>query len=197
MEADEASFDRTNVTKDLAYKDAVKKGKCILWLQWSGMLARGKPSTLLLSRLNPKLTVKRAPGPGAIHKGALGQEAPRGPQGGVAYDVVHDAVVRCKKKVQGKGKTTTWTNPQYVRVAHHQLPGGKVLKVKAGTQHIDRAWKFLKERLRLNQHVKAGAQAIRRRIRAAQYGYWFRGQDMWHHTANLVAATMSNYAHAK
>ena len=72
-----------------------------------------------------------------------------------------------------------------------------MLKVKAGTQHIDRAWNVLKEHLRLNQHVKAGAQAICRRIRAAQYEYWFRGQDMWHHTANLVAATMSNYAHAK
>ena len=68
VEADEATFDRIDVTKDLTYKDAVAEGKCILWEQWSGLLTRGKPSTLVLTGLNPALSVKRGPGPEAIHK---------------------------------------------------------------------------------------------------------------------------------
>ena len=108
--------------------------------------------------------------------------------------VLHDAVVHCKKKQLVKGKAK-WAAPQYVRVVSQKLPGGKVLKVKAGTQHIDRAWRFLKDRLRLNQHVKAGTKAIRNRIRSAQYEYWHRGSDLWLHTGILVKEAMSHYVH--
>lgn len=210
VEADEATFDRTDVTKDLTYKDAVAKGKCILWEQWSGLLARGKPSTLVLTRLNPALSVKRAPGPGAIHKidwtplaekHLAGRKVVLHTDSAKSYKskvtgMVHDAVVHCKKKVVIKGKTT-WAAPQYVRVVSHKLPGGRVIKVKAGTQHIDRAWKFLKERLRRNQHVKAGTKAIRIRIRSAQYEYWLRGADLWLHTGVLVKMTLSQYLHKR
>ena len=68
VEADEATFDHANVTKDVTYNDAVAKGECILSEQWSSILVRGKPSTLVLTRLKLALSVKRAPGPGAIHK---------------------------------------------------------------------------------------------------------------------------------
>ena len=68
VEADECTFDRADMSKEVEYKAAIINGKSILWEQWSGILARGKPSTLVLSRLNPALTVKRAPGPGAIRK---------------------------------------------------------------------------------------------------------------------------------
>ena len=108
--------------------------------------------------------------------------------------VLHDTVVHCKKKHLVKGKAK-WAAPQYVRVVSHKLPGGKVLKVKAGTQHIDRAWRFLKDRLCLNQHVKAGTKAIRNRIRSAQYEYWHRGSDLWLHTGILVKEAMSHYVH--
>ena len=68
VEADECAFDEADMTKDVAYKEAVKAGKPILWEQWSGMMARGKPSTLIMSRLSPALTVRRAPGPGQSAK---------------------------------------------------------------------------------------------------------------------------------
>ena len=55
---------------------------------------------------------------------------------------MRDAVVHCKKKTIVNGKVK-WAAPQYVRVVFHKLPGGKALKVKANTQHIDRAWRFL------------------------------------------------------
>ena len=38
------------------------------WEQWGGLVQRGCPSSLCLFRLNPKLTTKRAPGPGPIKK---------------------------------------------------------------------------------------------------------------------------------
>ena len=36
------------------------------WEHWGGMVERGQPHTLVLYRLTPKLTTKRAPGPGPI-----------------------------------------------------------------------------------------------------------------------------------
>jgi hypothetical protein len=71
--------------------------------------------------------------------------------------VLHDAVVHCKKKRIIRGKVT-WAAPQYVRVTTHKVAKGKILKVKSGTQHIDRAWRFLKKRVRRNQQVKAGTR---------------------------------------
>lgn len=53
VEADEATFDRADVTRDVTYKDSVAKGKPILWEQWCGILARGNPKTLVLTCLTP------------------------------------------------------------------------------------------------------------------------------------------------
>ena len=68
VEEDKATFDRADVTRDVTYKDSVAKGKPILWEQWCGILVRGNPKTLVLTRPTPALSVKRAPGRGAIHK---------------------------------------------------------------------------------------------------------------------------------
>ena len=159
VEADEATFQRTNVSKDVEYKDSAQEGKPILWEQWSGIMVRGKPTTLLLSRLAPPLTKSRAPGAGAIRKvdwqplatkRLLNSHVVLHTDSAKSYKarvkgVLHDAVVHCKKKTQSPcGKKTQWRSPQYVRVVNHKLPNGKTLKVKAGTQHIDRAWRFLK-----------------------------------------------------
>ena len=40
----------------------------VQWEQWAGILERGRPESLRLFRLNPAITKKRAPGPGAIRK---------------------------------------------------------------------------------------------------------------------------------
>ena len=103
--------------------------------------------------------------------------------------VLHDAVVHCKKTQSPCGKKTQWRSPQYVRVVNHMLPNGKTLKVKAGTQHIDRAWRFLKDRLHVNQNVRAGSRALRVRIRSAQ-----RGQDLWSKTGDLVQHLLKDFA---
>ena len=51
-------------------------------------------------------------------------------------------------------------------------------RVKAGTQIVDRAWKFIKKRLRLNQFTKVGSSLLRAHIRSAQYEYWHRNRDL-------------------
>ena len=63
MEADEATFSCTDL-KHLA--DNPKQP--IIWEQWCGIAQRGSPRTLLLKRLTPQTSARRAPGPGAIRR---------------------------------------------------------------------------------------------------------------------------------
>ena len=96
--------------------------------------------------------------------------------------VVHDHVVHCKKRIKVKGKWVRMA-PKYVSLRKHKLPDSrKVIKVKAGTQIIDRVWRFFKSRLALNQHSKAGSVRLREQIRSIQYEYWNRNKeykDLW------------------
>ena len=90
--------------------------------------------------------------------------------------VLHDSVVHQKKRVKVKGKCV-WPTPILVKLTTHKLPWKKN-RVKAGTQIIDRAWKFIKKRLRLNQFTKVGSSLLRAHIRSAQYEYWHRNRDL-------------------
>ena len=93
--------------------------------------------------------------------------------------VLHDNVVHAKKRKLIHG-TMRWVRPTYVKVTVHRLPGtSKTVRCKAGTQIIDRAWRFIKERLVLNQNTRAGSRLLRAQIQAAQYQYWFKNQDPW------------------
>ena len=59
---DEATFDRRDISQDVNFKHLVMNNKTTtMWEQWAGVIQRGRPETLILSRLKPKLTVKRAP----------------------------------------------------------------------------------------------------------------------------------------
>ena len=157
-EADESTFGRNIQPK--------KGKKCVQWEQWSGLVQRGKPKTLVLSSVSPPLTVKRAPGPGAIRKVDRKPLAVKHLQdrkivlhsdSAKSYKLklsgmVHDAVVHCKKRVKVKGKYQ-WLKPKYTHVVKHKLPDGRQLSVNAGTQHIDCAWRYLKDRLPLNHSM--------------------------------------------
>eukprot|EP00438_Fugacium_kawagutii_P018574 Skav220205 [mRNA] locus=scaffold2858:132927:134168:+ [translate_table: standard] len=205
VEGDEATFDKKDISSDPTWTKAAQDGRSLLWEQWSGLLQRGKPKTLVLSRLNPGLTVTHAPGPGAITKHdwtPLGQKwlANRKvifhTDAAKAYKmklpgVLHDSVVHQQKRVKKHGKWR-WTKPNFVKMKTHKLPGGKSTKVKCGTQLIDRCWKFIKERLAKNSNSRAGTQTLHRKIRAAQYEYWRRGEDMWACTGELLRDYMSD-----
>ena len=100
--------------------------------------------------------------------------------------VVHDNVVHQKKRVKVGGKYV-WKSPNFVKLSSHRLPNGKTIQRKAGTQIVDRAWRFIKDRLRLNQNAKVGTTLLRAQIRGAQYEYWNRDQDLWMCTGELVS----------
>ena len=46
---------------------------------------------------------------------------------------------------------------------------GRPSRSNPGTQIIDRCWRFLKERVLVNQHTKAGSSLLRAKLRSAQY----------------------------
>ena len=168
------------------------------------------PKTLVLNRLNPPMTVKNAPGPGAIRKvdwPPLGVKHLKDRRVILHTDsarsyklklsgVVHDSVVHCKKRMKIRGKFQ-WVKPKDVKLKTHTLPNGKKLVRKAGAQHIDRAWRFLKDRMDLHQSLSPGTTALRAKIRSAQYEYWHRGDDLWLHTGVLVKQAMAPYLQSK
>ena len=209
IEADEAAFDRRDISQDVEFKHLIKSKDCVMmWEQWAGIIQRGRPETLILRKLQPKITVKRAPGPGAIRKiewKALGSELLQDRKVILHTDsaksyklklprVLHDKVVHCKKRVKVNGKWQ-WQRPHYVRIVTHKLPGtkGKTLKVKSGTQVIDRCWRFLKERVLVNQHTKAGSAFLRAKLRSAQYEYWNRNADLWVGCGDLCTGFMNKF----
>ncbi|CAK9047563.1 Uncharacterized protein SCF082_LOCUS26631 [Durusdinium trenchii] len=114
VEGDEVTFDRHDISQDPVLGHEVKGDKCVLWEQWCGLVRRGKPETLIMTRLKPGLTVHRAPGPGPISKHdwtPLGKKHLAGKNiifhtdSARAYklklrDVLHDSVVHKKKRVK-------------------------------------------------------------------------------------------------
>ena len=78
----------------------------------------------------------------------------------------------CIRKSGWKNGKRHWTKPNFVKMKVHKLPGGKTLKVKCGTQLIDRCWKFIKESLSKGAHVRAGMSSLQAQIRTAQYEHW-------------------------
>ena len=165
VEADEATFDKKTFSPQ---ELGVNHDKPVLWEQWGAIAQRGALETLVLTKVNPAMTVPRAPGPGAIRKVdwkplALKHIANRNvilhTDSASSYKmklpgVVHDAVVHKKKRVKKNGKWV-WLKPTFVRISKHKLPDGRRISCKAGTQIADRAWKFIKARISRNQYVKA------------------------------------------
>ena len=167
VEADEATFAKKIV-----------QGQ-VQWEQWCGIVQRGKPGTLVLHRLKPPLAALRAPGPGAVRKVEWKPIAKKWLEGknvilhtdsAKSYraqvpGMLHDRIVHKKTRVK-VGNKFRWVAPKYVEVQKHRLPGGKVMQVKSGTQIVDRCWRFLKERVTLNQQACVGARMLCMQLRS-------------------------------
>ncbi len=180
-------------------KEVCSNGHNAKWEQWGGIVERGNPKTLCLYRLSPKLTKARSPGPGPIRRADWKPIAKRVLQGRNVIlhtdgartyklkmqGVLHDNVVHKKKKVTVKGKTA-WVKPHYTRICSHTLPDGQTIKVVAGTQIIDRFWQHVRTYLK-NTQRKVGSAVLNRKIRAAQWTYWHRTQNLWKATADMLA----------
>jgi hypothetical protein len=107
------------------------------------------------------MTAKQAPGPGPIRtrnwtriatKHLKDKQVILHTDGARAYKIkvpgiMHDNVVHKKKLMRINGKAT-WVKPHYTRVYVHKLPVGQKVKVKAGTQIIDRFWGTLRQGLK-------------------------------------------------
>ena len=147
VEADESVF-RAQLSDD---------GLSKTWEQWAGVVERGRPESLVLWKTQSDGTEANAPGPGAIKKtdwapflkGRLeDRQVILHSDGARSYKMrasglVHDHVRHCKKRKKIGGKWV-WLKPIYSKVVTHKLPDGSTISVKAGTQIIDRAWRFIK-----------------------------------------------------
>lgn len=161
------------------------------WEQWGGMVERGAPHTLILSRLKPRRTSHRSPGPGPISrrdwkplamKHLAEKKVVLHTDGARTYKlavpgVLHDNIVHKRKQMKIKGRMV-WVRPKYTKLVSHSLPNGKVLKVKAGTQIIDRFWKHLRKYLEFTCR-RPGNAVMTRKIRCAQWSYWHKNDDRW------------------
>ena len=183
-------------------KEVYAEGKKAKWEQWGGIVQRGQPHTLFLFRLKPKATTARAPGPGPIRKWDWKPLAWKllkdrsiilHTDGAKAYKlavpgVLHDNVVHKKKRIMVAGKAT-WVKPRYTKKWTHTLPGGKKLHVRAGTQIIDRFWGHLRTYLK-HAPRKVGSATLMRKIRAAQWTYWYSKKNAWTSTATMLRAAI-------
>ena len=102
----------------------------------------------------------------------------------LAYSTIALSIEKRRVKINGKFK---WKAPNYVEIHRHQIPHTKrTLRAKSGTQIVERCWRYLKDRLSINQHSKVGSRLLRIQLCSAQYEYWLRGQDLWTATSSLV-----------
>ena len=167
IEADETTFDKKDVSALVTLDDGRQT-------DWMGTMVRccpkgeardtGTSSSQATSHV-------RAPGPGAVRKVEWRPFAQRWLQdrkvilhtdSAKSYrlrlpGVLHDRVVHCKKRVKVRG-VWKWLVPRYTKIVTHKVPNSKkTLRVKSGMQIIDRCWRFLKDRVTLNQNAKVGS----------------------------------------
>eukprot|EP00959_Pyramimonas_sp_CCMP1952_P178991 3741862-Pyramimonas_sp.AAC.1 len=107
-----------------------------------------------------------------------------------ATGVVHDNVVHCKKRKKIGGKRV-WLKPICSKVVTHKLPGGSAIKVKAGAQIIDRAWRFIGNLIGTRTYLPGNWQ-LAASVRSAQFECWNSGQDLWAATAGAIWEAMDS-----
>ncbi|CAK0831045.1 unnamed protein product [Prorocentrum cordatum] len=199
--ADEATLDKPDMTD--GPEPLGDPTHPVMWGQWLGIVQRGRPRALTLTRLRPEMAEKRAPGPGAARKvdwKPLAQRWLRDRDVVFHADsarsyklrvpsVIHDFVVHQKKYKKVGGKRVL-IPPRHVELQTHVLPSGKHLKVKSGTQIIDRAWRFIKDRLHRSATAEAGTKLLATKIRSAQCDYWRKDDDTWAKTGEMVQLIM-------
>eukprot|EP00439_Symbiodinium_sp_Y106_P045370 s1682_g5.t1 len=104
----------------------------MMWEQWAGIIQRGRPETLVLCKLQPKITVKRAPGPGAVRK--------------IEWKALGSELLQDRKVILHTDSAKSYKL---------KLPGVATPPLRADRrpQIIDRCWRFLKERVLVNQQA--------------------------------------------
>ncbi|CAK0846225.1 unnamed protein product [Prorocentrum cordatum] len=177
-------------------------GRSKTWEQWAGVVERGRPDSLVLWKTQSDGTEANAPGPGAIKKTGWApfqksrlekSEVILHSDGARSYKMrasglVRDHVVHCKKR-KNIGRKWVWLKPVYSKVATHKLPDGSKIRVKAGAQIIDRAWRSIKTLIGTRADLP-GSRRLAASVRSAQFEYWNKGKDMWAATADAIWEVM-------
>ncbi|CAK0822912.1 unnamed protein product [Prorocentrum cordatum] len=188
VEADESVF-RAQLSDD---------GRSKTWEQWAGVVERGRPDSLVLWKTQSDGTEANAPGPGAIKKTDWApflqsrlekRKVTLHSDGARSYKMrasglVHDHVVHCEKRKK-IGRKWVWLKPVHSKVVTHKLPDGSKIRVKAGTQITDRAWRSIRTLIGTRTDLP-GSRRIAASVRSAQFEYWNKGKDMWAATADAI-----------
>ena len=80
---------------------------------------------------------------------------------------------------------STGFKPHYTKVYTHKLPCGKKVKVKSGTQIIDRFWGILRQGLKYISR-KPGTCLLERKVRSIQWVYCHKGTNIWKATGEML-----------
>ena len=119
VEADEATFDKRDISQTPGFQYSIRKNQTIMWEQWADVVQPGRPQTLLV-QASPQ-------GPGAIRKmewKTISDKLLKNRKVILHTDaansykielpgVLRDNVAHCRKQVQVRGKLQ-WTEPEYV-----------------------------------------------------------------------------------
>ncbi|CAK0887243.1 unnamed protein product [Prorocentrum cordatum] len=192
VEADESVF-RAQLSDD---------GRSKTREQWAGVVERGRPDSLVLWKTQSDGTGANAPGPGAIKKTDWApllksrlkkRKVILHSDGARSYKMrasglARDHVVHCKKR-EKIGRKWVWLKPVYSMAVTHKLPDGSKIRVKAGTQIIDRAWRSIKTFIGTRTDLP-GSRRLAASVRSAQFEYWNKGKDMWAATADAIWEVM-------
>ena len=180
---DTDDWDEVEVDEVTLSKVTTKDGR-IRWANYVGLIRRGIPESLWISRLPDRTTGAKAPGPGPIrsrdwHEIAKTKISGKGiilhSDSARAYmkaypRVTQTRVVHCKKFINGK-----WTKPYFTKFSKIKC-NMKTKSVMAGTQLIDGVWKLLRK-------GKSGCHGsepnLELNIRWAQWKYWHNGKDLF------------------
>ena len=100
--------------------------------------------------------------------------------------MLHDHVVHMKKRVIVEGRAR-WIKPFFTKRFDHVAPDGSRIACIGGTQTIDRFWRTLRTSL-VGRSCAVGSHAFARRIRSCQWEYWYKGEDQWVKTGEMLQA---------
>ena len=92
--------------------------------------------------------------------------------------------MRNGRPVKKDGKNV-WVKPKYVKMYKHTMKDGTKVVVKCGTQIIDRFWRSVRSYLKCRSFA-VGSRRMAARVRACQWSYWNKNQDIWKMTGELL-----------
>ena len=88
--------------------------------------------------------------------------------------VKHTAVSHSQKFVDGKCRKPTFVKTFTIDLDDDNGP----LRVQGGTQIIDRFWRSVRSEAE-GRLMHRDSEGVERLVRAAQWRYWHKGQDLW------------------